>query len=271
MMHRFPIVEFTLAVSAGLACGACKTSSRAVAPAVSIEPPIAQTTVAGVDPVRLSDSVIQSQIVATRASGDVKIDSGGNAKVLANQEPVPRGARVRTGLASGVVLVFSNGTTLSLAAETELVVEQFLQDPFSSTVQVAARPDEPTISKVVLRLNRGEVVGNIKKLNVSQGSSFELMTPVGKLTTLPEEKADEDGRSVQLASGGGIVRVAFRPTGSGAFKFSVSAAAGRLVFRAPDGGRTVVVAPGEEVVVDVSVTNRAGALTVGVAKPAGTN
>jgi hypothetical protein len=78
-----------------------------------------------------------------------------------------------------VALVFSNGTTAHVGANSALTIKQFLQDPFAATVKLAELDREPTVSKTELVFERGEVVVHLKRLESALGSVFLLHTPAG--------------------------------------------------------------------------------------------
>src|SRR5581483_5937304 len=77
------------------------------------------------------------QITAAKVTGDVTATLNGTSRALHSGDSVAQSETVNTALNSSVVLVFSNGATTQLGPDTTLVVEQFLQDPFSDAVQVA--------------------------------------------------------------------------------------------------------------------------------------
>jgi len=86
---------------------------------------------------------------------------------------------VNTGDDSKVLLVFSNGATVSLGPKSRLSIEEFLQDPFTQPVKVSELVDEPTTSSTKLNLIRGELISNVKHLRREKGSTFTVETPVG--------------------------------------------------------------------------------------------
>jgi hypothetical protein len=86
---------------------------------------------------------------------------------------------VNTGPNSSVVLVFSNGATVNLGAESQLHIEEFLQDPFTKVVKISELTEEPTSSSTKLKLIRGELLSNVKTLHREKGSEFSVSTPVG--------------------------------------------------------------------------------------------
>ncbi len=196
MYQRFPLWLFLFGFVALVSLRA-----QAPAPAAAARPP--------------------GQIKAARVVGVVSYTLNGVVTPLAVNATtdVPQLATVVTGRDSSVVLVFSNGATTQLGAETTLAIEEFLQDPFASEINPATIPDEPSISTTRLRLTRGEVVGQVKHLKHQQGSTFTVETPVG-------------------AAGirGTTFRIVFRPTGNGLAFFSLSTVEGTVNFDKPGTG-----------------------------------
>jgi hypothetical protein len=86
---------------------------------------------------------------------------------------------VNTGPNSSVVLVFANGATVNLGADSQLVIDEFSQDPFTTAIKVSELTEEPTSSKTRLNLMRGELLSNVKTLHRDKGSEFHVQTPVG--------------------------------------------------------------------------------------------
>lgn len=191
---------------------------------------------------------VPGQIVAARVVGTVTATNtiDGAQRVLAINDTVTQNYEIVTGAGASVVLVFSNGASLNLGAESRLSIEEFLQDPFATEVSVAALTEEPTTSTTRVHLSRGELVGNVKRLKHEAGSTFIVNTPVG-------------------AAGirGTTFRIVFRPDASGQVFFTLSTAEGVVLFEAP-AAEGVSVETGNEVVVtaDVTVDAATGAVTV---------
>ena len=116
------------------------------------------------------------------------------------------------------MLVFSNGSTVNLAQDSHLAIDQFLQDPFGQEIKVADLKGEPSTSHTKLNLTYGELVGNVKKLKGD--SSFLVQTPVG-------------------AAGirGTTFMITYRPSGTGQAFFSLSTASGDIIFQGTTGYR----------------------------------
>lgn len=197
-------------------------------------------------------TMVAGVIKAANVQGDVrKVQLADNVESpVANGDVLTQYYAIVTGANSSVVLVFANGSTVRVGNDSRLEISEFLMDPLQSDLtDVASLTGEPTISKTNLRLEFGEIVGNVKTLNRAAGSSFQVATPAG-------------------AAGirGTTFRIVFRPTGDGrAFTFSLSTAEGVVLFE----GTTTVgpaaqldVPQNQEVVVTAQVDAATNTLTV---------
>lgn len=191
-------------------------------------------------------------IIVAKATGDVTaVGPDGQTITLIRGSEIAEGYVVETGGNSSVILAFSNGATINLAQDSSLSIDQFLQDPFSDEVSLAELTAEPTTSNTKLHLSRGELVGNVKKLNSDAGSTFDVQTPVG-------------------AAGirGTIFRIVFRPDPNvpGRAIFSLTTAEGNVVLSSGtmDLPAGISVTDNNEVtvLVDVEVDATTGEITV---------
>jgi hypothetical protein len=176
---------------------------------------------------------IQAQIKAARVVGMVTVTQAqGTTAALHNNDSLSQGDVVVTAKGSSVVLVFSNGSTVSIGQDSRVAVDEFTQDPFAADVKLTALSEEPTTSHTKLKLTYGELVGNVKKLRGA--STFEVQTPVG-------------------AAGirGTTFRLVYRPTGNGQAFFSLSTASGVVVFQGTTG---VPISVGADREIDIQVT-----------------
>lgn len=191
---------------------------------------------------------VAGRIVVARVQGSVTATNleDKSQRALATNDVLTQHYAVATGAGSSVILVFSNGATINLGADSVLSIEEFLQDPFEKEIAIADLKEEPTSSTTRLNLARGELVGNVKHLRQERGSTFTVQTPVG-------------------AAGirGTTFRIVFRPDANGKAFFTLSTADGHVLFEAP-AGEQVHVESGKEVVVnvDVQVDATTGAVTV---------
>lgn len=91
---------------------------------------------------------------------------------------IPSESIITVGMDSEVILLFSNGLITTLGAKSRLVIRKFLQQGFdSSDMKFSETEDEVSPSKLLLDLNVGELVVDVKKLR--KKSNFEISTPLG--------------------------------------------------------------------------------------------
>lgn len=197
------------------------------------------------------------RIMVARVQGKATKSVGGKVSDLVKEMDVEQKAKVVTGPDSFVVLSFSNGASTRLGPDSELVIDEFLQDPFPDEVKPATLSAEPTPSRTKLSLNRGELVGDVKTLK-RKNDGFTVQTPVG-------------------AAGvrGTVFRIVFRPAGTGQATFQLTTASG-LVDYAPgllanvtaSGTAKVDVPQGAEISVNVDISiNAQGQIVVTVLPP----
>lgn len=191
------------------------------------------------------------RIVLAQVTGDVTLTNKADnttRRATANEQ-IAEGYIVTTAAEASVILVFSNGATLNLRGDSVLDVQTFLQDPFSGDLRVAELTAEPTVSTTRLNLSRGEIVGNVKRLNAAQGSSFTIQTPVG-------------------AAGvrGTVFRLLFRPLGGGRAAFALTTTEGNVVLTQGAVEIPVQSVSGDaqeiEIEIDVEVDAATGLVTV---------
>jgi formylglycine-generating enzyme required for sulfatase activity len=90
---------------------------------------------------------------------------------------VPSGSQIRVGQHSEVVLLFSNGTITTIGANTRMMVKEFQQESFGRYDGNFSQVEEVSSSKLLLDLDLGDLVVDVKKLKRS--SNFEVSTPLG--------------------------------------------------------------------------------------------
>ena len=187
------------------------------------------------------NAVAQTQlgkIKSARVEGDVqKVLKNGTSAALKNGDELFESETVKTGKGSSIVLVFENGSSVKLGADSSLAIDEFKIDPLSAPVDLSSLKAEPTVSKTSLNLAYGEMVGAVKKLNIEKGSSYSIKTPVG-------------------AAGirGTIFRIVFRPDSTGKAFFTVSTAEGFVVMTGVT-TQTIPIGAGKEVVVIIDIPN----------------
>jgi hypothetical protein len=172
-------------------------------------------------------------IRAAKVEGPVtKIQANGTSTPLKNGDSLTETDAVLTGKGASVVLVFANGSSVKVGADSRLAIDEFKMDPLDEDIKPAELKEEKSVSQTKLNLAYGEMVGSVKKLNTA--SSYSIKTPVG-------------------AAGirGTIFRIVFRPSADGKAFFTVSTAEGKVVMEGVTTSEVPVEA-GKEVVVEVN-------------------
>lgn len=162
-------------------------------------------------------------IVVASVQGDAYMTASGQPRtalqkgsVLSQEQTVVTGANAK------VILVFSNGATINLAPNSELSIEQFIQDPFADAVRIGDLQAEPTTSNTALRLRKGGLISNVKTLNKTGKSTFSIRTPVGAAgvrgTTFRIQYLTAGNRaSFALRMAEGLINFAIRPPSTRSF------------------------------------------------------
>jgi hypothetical protein len=186
-------------------------------------------------------SKVVGRIIAVKVVGTVTVtdvrDPMRPHKLVENGE-VTEGEIISTGEDSRVLLVFSNGATVNLAAKSTLSIDEFLQDPFAQPVKVSELVEEPTTS--ITKLIRGELMSNVKHLRREKGSVFSVQTPVGA--------AGIRGTTFQIL---------YRPLGNVA-SFALRMVEGKIALDFGGKSRGVDVQKDQQVVLDAIQLDAAG-------------
>lgn len=199
---------------------------------------LAQGTSPSTSPAVATAASAPGEIKAARVRGEVMVRNRTTnvSQRVENGMSLYQGSIITTPADGSVILIFANGASINVGSDTELDVEQFTQDPFGDPFSPATSTAEPSRSNTKLNLSRGEIVGKVLKLNIDQGSTFNVQTPVG-------------------AAGirGTIFRIVYRPSGTGA-AFTISTAEGEVIYTGQS-GQEVPVPLNQEIVVDVTIQN----------------
>ena len=166
------------------------------------------------------------QIKAVCVIGDVTATNQDDKSVtpLHNDDLLFQNYSVKTATDSSVVLVFSNGATVRLGADTEMSIGEFLQAPFpGEELAVGKLEQEPGPSSTKLRLVHGEIIGRVLRLH--DRSSYTVYTPIG-------------------AAGirGTTFRHVYRPVPNGTALFASATDEGEVAFTTNDGQVTPITA-----------------------------
>lgn len=195
---------------------------------------------------------VPGHIVAAKVTGTVTATNTTDKKTteLKTNDILFQNYVVNTGANSSVILVFSNGATLNIGAESTLSIDEYLQDPLEKELALSDLTEEPNSSVTKLNLTRGELVGNVKHLHEDRGSSFTVNTPVG-------------------AAGirGTTFRIVFHPDSTGKIFFTLSTAEGKVLLSGEASKEIASVSTGKEVVINVDATVDTTTNTVTVTKP----
>lgn len=182
-------------------------------------------------------SRVAGRIIAAKVQGTVLATNlvDNTERTLKSGDELSEKYEIKTAPASSVILVFANGATANVGADSVLRIEEFLMDPFAGDLSVSDMKEEPTSSKTSLNLTRGEMVGNVKHLRQEKGSTFTVNTPVG-------------------AAGirGTTFRIVFRPDATGKMTFTLSTAEGTVLMTGNTGAE-VSIGGGKELAVEVEV------------------
>lgn len=185
------------------------------------------------------------RIIAAKVIGNVTVTDVRDPmrpRKLAERDELTQNQIINTGEDARVLLVFSNGATVNIAAKSTLSIDEFLQDPFSQPVKASELVDEPTTSSTKLTLIRGELMSNVKHLRRDKGSNFSVQTPVGA--------AGIRGTTFQIL---------YRPVGSAA-SFALRMVEGKINLDFGARARSVDVDKDQQVVLDGLVLDAAGRL-----------
>jgi len=112
--------------------------------------------------------------------GDVSLRNDSTMEVVSLQtgREFTEGFTVLTGAGSSVVLVQSNGATITLEENSSLTVSEFLQDPYdTSQGRFTNLEEDPSTSRTRIRVNYGEAAGEVKRLRST--SSYNIDLPTG--------------------------------------------------------------------------------------------
>lgn len=126
-------------------------------------------------------SRVRGRIIAAKVDGHVTVlaKATGVSVTLKSGDAIMDGTQIVTAPGGEAILVFSNGASVDVAADSTLDIDEFQQDPFATSQKVSEMTQEPTTSVTKLNLTKGELVGKVVHLNVDRGSEFTVQTPVG--------------------------------------------------------------------------------------------
>ena len=197
---------------------------------------------------------VRGRIIAAKVDGHVTVlaKATGVSVALKSGDAIMDGTQIVTAPGGEAILVFSNGASVDVAADSTLDIDEFQQDPFATSQKVSDMTQEPTTSVTKLNLTKGELVGKVVHLNVDRGSEFTVQTPVG-------------------AAGirGTTFEIIFRPdpANPGHSLFTVYTVEGNVTVEVGHGSAPVSVPAGKQV---AAVFNYTPPSSTGAGTPAGT-
>jgi hypothetical protein len=118
-----------------------------------------------------SAKVLSVEGTVTKYSKD-----GGNAP-LKTGDILVEGDSVSATALSSALLVFSNGSQITVEENTSFNIAKLSQQPFSGSAAYEQLQADPSVSQTLLELNYGQLGFHVKKLR--QNSSFDIESPLG--------------------------------------------------------------------------------------------
>lgn len=240
----------------------------------------AQGAAGNVKSATLEPGARAGKIKAMNVQGEVTYRQKGSsvaATKLAEGSEISQGSIVNTAAGGNVVLLFENGASIKLSPESELDIMEFMLDPVPEKYERKDATAEPSFSNTEIKLVRGELIGNVKKLKRTPAneSKFRVSTPVGAAgirgTTFKiVYRPDGSGRAgfynftlttieghVEVVIGSGVVNVAGSKTDvmdNKEVKIEVNTNSGQLTATTDTGQKVVIATAAPAPVVDAPVT-----------------
>ena len=160
-----------------------------VCPAAAVAAPLIAAVAASPD-VATTEATITAEsrtgtgaATVTKVSGEVSLLIDGDARSLRAGEKVPLKASVKTAGDATVAITLSNGALMHLSGGGEMTLDVFTQEPFVAEGRIEEMAVEPSMSRVVWRLVRGELAVQVPRLRSARGSSLNISTEAGLLWT----------------------------------------------------------------------------------------
>jgi len=122
-----------------------------------------------------SAELASAKVIAT--TGTVtKYNSSGQTRI-APGAILKEGDSLTTGPLGSTKLIFSNGSELTVKANSSFEITELQQEAFNSSNSYEQLQADPSRSQTLLELNYGELEGHVKKLR--SDSKFHIQTPLG--------------------------------------------------------------------------------------------
>ena len=168
------------------------------------------------DPVPQEASDPKGAIIIASIEGKVTVTNNTTGATL----PAPAvaagkilfdGHTIKTGPNGKIILLFSTGTVTTLKADSALNIKKFTQGKIPAGTNLNTIKEEPSASDVLIDLNVGDMVVDIKKLK--KESSFNIDSPVGTAGI----RGTRVGMNIRPAAGGGWMSKITVPRGAISF------------------------------------------------------
>jgi hypothetical protein len=127
---------------------------------------------------------------------------------------LPEGCVAQAGIGGKIVVLFSNGTVMTLESQTKLKISEFSQEAFDAAGRkVSDLAEEPSKSNVKLDLDWGSIVVSTKKLDRESRLDIHSPTGVAGIRGTQFQMSQAPGTGVKLDVSESTV--AFTPPGGG--------------------------------------------------------
>ena len=123
-----------------------------------------------------SAQLASAKVISINGTASFYDESGSRAPLTVGTI-LTQGDHVTTAAQSDAMLVFSNGSELTIEENSSIVLAELAQQRFFSSKRYEQLQADPSQSQTQLELNYGSVYGHVKKLHA--GSAFNIETILG--------------------------------------------------------------------------------------------
>ncbi|MFM8658232.1 MAG: hypothetical protein ACKOD5_14035, partial [Chthoniobacterales bacterium] len=108
------------------------------------------------------------------------IGNQGQRERLKEGDFLRQGNSIETAADGSVILLFDNGSNMTLRPNTKFSIDKFLRDPFDAEgIDYKNLKSEPSRSVTKVKVREGTILFDLPKLKISKGSSCDISNPVG--------------------------------------------------------------------------------------------
>ncbi|MFM8458083.1 MAG: FecR domain-containing protein, partial [Chthoniobacterales bacterium] len=139
------------------------------------------------------------------------IGNQGQRERLKEGDFLRQGNSIETAADGSVILLFDNGSNMTLRPNTKFSIDKFLRDPFDAEkIDYKTLKSEPSRSVTKVKVREGTILFDLPKLKISKGSSCDISNPVGtagirgtdfKVTARRNADGSPKSSSVSVATG----------------------------------------------------------------------